>query len=195
MLLQVLILDLKRLNNLVLEGIKKDTLRVCGFFGSAAWRADWDIWTTSGCTEDSGYPSIGNSISWNANDAVTAYIRADATFAGQYTLGVTDTTNSHGTALTQVVSGDTGHNVNLGRPTGGGCGYPSGTAIEEDATSPTFLDYYGTLTYTYGFYDTSTSSKTTSVTGFNGKEGSGGSISVQNSPAQLQSTCTTSLCP
>jgi len=167
------------------------------FYGaSPSWYVFFDRWDTTsgtGCSEDSTYPQH-ISVPFTTGNTATAYIRADSVTAGRYIMEVDS--GSNGGSISMNISGDTGHNIDIGRTSNCNKVFGSGAQVEEDATSPSGIFYYGTNTYTYGFYDTSTSSKNTSIYSYNGKEGYGGSITASTSPAYLTFSCTGALtCP
>ena len=155
---------------------------------SPSWRVAYNGWTISSCGNDFSTASVAQTES--AGDSIESYIRADASQAGQYTMGVTDTTQNNGALSGFSISGDTGHSINLGQQTGNGCTYPSGPMEEEisGAIFPTKYNF-GSQAFTMGFYDTSTSGKTTSVSGWNSAVGNSCiSTSTQNNPAKATFT-------
>ena len=161
-----------------------------------AWYVFFDRWDTTsgtGCSEDSTFPQHV-PVSFTTGNTATAFIRADSVTAGRYILEVDS--GSNGGSLSTNISGDTGHNIDIGRTSNCSKAFPSGAEVEEQATSSTSVYYYGTNTYTYGFYDTSSSSMNTSIYSYNGKEGFGGSVTASTSPAYLTFSCTGALtCP
>lgn len=156
------------------------------------WYANFDLWDTTDCTEDPSFP-IQSEVSFTTDDTATSYIRADSE-DGKYKMGVTS--EGTGAAVTFTLPNDNGNNIDVGRTTGSGCVFPSGAHVEEQSTSSGTVHYYGTTDYVYGFYETSTSSKETSVYDYYGKEGSGGSVTEYTNPAKLRFSCTGALtCP
>jgi hypothetical protein len=145
-----------------------------------AWRMDYDVVVESTCLDYSGYPSVSAPISaFNPSDPVKAYIRANTNTAGEYTMGVFDNLSLIGQSSSFTLPNDNGHNINLGHDQMNSfpnCGYASGAQVEEDSDGSGETWNFGSMSYTYGFYDTSTSSQTTSVNGFYGKEGYGATV-------------------
>jgi len=155
---------------------------------SPSWRVQYNSWTTSSCGIDFNTASVAQTES--TGDSIESYIMADASQAGHYTMGVTDTTQNNGALTGFSVTGDSGHSINLGQQTGSGCTYPSGP-MEEEISNVIFPTKYnfGHQPFTMGFYDTSTSGKTTSVNGWNAGVGSTCiSTSTQNNPAKATFT-------
>ncbi|CUR51923.1 exported protein of unknown function [Nitrosotalea devaniterrae] len=160
------------------------------FFGfGQTWSVAFDLWNTGSCTEPAGFP-FTTTHAFTTGSTATGYIRADSTTAGKYYMGVTS--GGSGASTTFTISGDTGHNIDVGYTTGGGCQYPSGSEVEETASTNTAIYYYGTLTYNYSFYDTSTSSANSYVYSYNGKGGFGGNVSpsaTPGTPSSMTYTC------
>ena len=155
------------------------------------WYANFDLWHTSDCTEDSSFP-IQSPVSFTTDNTATSYIRGDST-AGKYKMFVSS--GAVGAGVTFTISGDNGHNIDVGYTSGSGCAFPSGAHVEEQSNNGN-KHYYGTIEYTYGFYETSSSSKETSVYSYNGKGGYGGSVTEYTNPAKLKFSCTGTLtCP
>lgn len=168
-------------------GLTYDNGDVIG--ASPSWRAAYNSWTVSNCGNDFSTASVAQTES--TGDSIEAYIMADASQAGHYTMGITDVTKNNGALTGFSVTGDSGHSINLGQQADGTtCIYPSGPMEEEisGAIFPTKYNF-GHEPFTMGFYDTSTSGKTTSVNGWNAATGSSCiSTSTQNNPAKATFT-------
>jgi len=164
-----------------------------GAFGTPAWHVGYDAYATSTCGQYISFPIQSVSMPFGVSDPVSAWIRGDST-AGRYNMGVFDNIALVGTSLTFNISGDSGVNtINLGRTTGGNCVYPSGTQVEEESNNGNKYNF-GTFIFDYKFYQTPTSSATTSASGFFGPEGCGANVSAQNSPARTTFTYTGTGC-
>ncbi len=155
------------------------------FDTTSKWYANFDLWDTTDCTEDSSFP-IQSEVSFTTDNTATSYIRADST-DGKYKMYVSS--GGSGAGVTVTISGDTGNNIDVGYTSRSGCQFPSGAHVEEQSNNGN-THYYGTIEYPYGFYETSSSSKETSVYSYNGKGGYGGSVTEYTSPAKLKFSCT-----
>jgi len=165
-------------------------------FGSPGWHVIYDGYTVSYCTEDASFPVVSASLSFNVGDTIQSYIRADSVTAGKYTRGATDINTGAGHSFTYTISGDSGHNINLGRQfnSASNCPFPSGSQAEEENTDNVSKFNFGTQSFTFFFYDTPTSSVTTSVTGFFAMDGCGATVSNVNNPAKSTYTYTGTGC-
>lgn len=164
-----------------------------GLYGSPAWRMQYDSIQTGGCfTGDFNSVSAPQTVS--TGDSIESFIRADGTQAGVYAMGETDLSNNHGTVFGFSEMSDTGTTINLGQqPDVGACHYSSGPEEEEQSASIFPVAYnWGSQLFTFGFYDTPTSGKTVSVTGWNTPWGSScvGVSTPPVSPAQATFTAT-----
>lgn len=168
-----------------------------GLLGTPSWRFDIDSWATTtaaNCNEDSGVPVISSALNMAAGDSVEEYIYQQSGSPGQYNIGITDITKNNGYVISKTYSGDSGSTINLGQVTctdSGGAQYvyASGPEVEEhDSAAASHTYNFSTIAYTEGYYDTSTSSKTTSVTGWQSTWGCGATNSATNSPASITFT-------
>lgn len=161
-----------------------------GFYGTPAWRMQYDSIQTGGCfTGDFNSVSAAQTVS--AGDSIESYIKADGTQQGVYAMGENDLSNSHGTVFGFSESSDTGTTINLGQIDNGACHYSSGPEEEEQSSAVFPVAYnWNSQLFTFGFYDTPSSGKTASVTGWKTPWGSSCvSVSTPNvSPAQATFT-------
>lgn len=140
---------------------------------------------STSCNEDSFAPLVSSNLNMNHGDSITEYIYADTSTSGQYDLGETDTTRNTG-YVTSVSYTDTGKYINLGEATSNTCDIDgSGPEVEEiDNNNNWNTVHYNTMPFTEGFYDTSTSGKTTTVNGWNPTQGWGSATaSGQTTPS------------
>jgi len=159
---------------------------IAGIYHQAnVWKQIIDFWTKSPCAHDNtGFPT-GGTITVTAGDSIQSYIYADQTHAGQYDIGISDLTQSTGRLSSISVSGDTGSVINLNQITCGGGAYTSGPQMEEHDTSNSSKIYsFASMSYPQGYYDTTTSAKTTSVSSWHGANGCGATVTTANNPAK-----------
>lgn len=145
-------------------GVVYDNAQLIGTTG-VGWKVTIDSFSTSSCS-GTGEWFVASPIQtyMQSGHSMQSYLYADQSQAGHYVAGVTDTNASNGYVYGFGITGDSGSTINLGQIDTGICHMSSGPEQEEQSdgstTNPT---KYNNEAYTMGFYDTPTSSKTTSV--------------------------------
>lgn len=166
---------------------------VAHIFGTTTnWKFLLDSFTQSGssCNHDGSYPLLA-TLTVSAGDSMEEYIYADQSTVGLYGVGITDVTKNNGYLTSISYSGETNKVINLDQTS---C-FPSGPQVEEhDKMNMSNTSTYSPITFTEGYYDTSTSTKTTSVTGWESSIGCGATVSTSNSPATATFTHTATTC-
>ena len=158
------------------------------------WREITDHFTTSPCAhDDANYPIRSPTLAFANGDSIEHAIYDEPGLAGHYNLGVTDITKNSGYLLGISIAGDTGNVINLNRTTclsgANTFFYDSGPQVEEhDANNLSHTYNFGSIAFTQGYFDTTTSAKTTSVIGWEPTHGCGASVATVNSPASATFT-------
>lgn len=155
--------------------------------GGARWVQLLDVFNKATCSDSPGI-SASTSLNISAGDAIEQYTYAQSGSPGQYDFGETDITKNNGYVTSTTISGDTGSSINLDKTNCGVNGYDSGPEVEEHAQNGVGVYHFNQIAFTEGYYDTSSSSKTTSVTGWDTTDGCGATVSNQNNPAKATFT-------
>ncbi|GEM_PF-1892441 len=141
-----------------------DNAQLIGTTG-VGWKVTIDSFSTSACsTTGEWFVSSPIQTYMQSGHSMQSFLYADQSQAGHYDAGVTDTSANNGYLYGFGITGDSGSTINLGETDIGSCHFSSGPEQEEQSdgstTNPT---KYNNEAYAMGFYDTPTSSETTSV--------------------------------
>ncbi len=180
-------------NHWIQNGLVYDIAHI--YSSTTAWRIVVDSYGAIACAEDANYP-ISAPLTMSSGHSIHQSIYAEPGVNGQYDLRVDDLTNNTGYITSITYSGDTQNFINLGRTTcvnsqGQTVAYSAGPEVEEHDTSNSSKTYnFNSMTFTEGYYDTTTSGKTTTVVGWLSTDGCGATITAPVSPNPAQPVAT-----
>jgi hypothetical protein len=157
--------------------------------GSQVWKMAYNVWKISDCSNT----FFGaQQITVTAGDTIESSINAEASQSGTYVFAGTNISRNTGVLLGYSLAGDSGNTINLGQRTSScSSAWPSGPMVEQKSAAlfPTKYNF-GTQVFTMGFYDTPTSSKTTSVSGWNSPVGASTCVNVSTTTSPAKATFT-----
>ncbi len=148
---------------------------------SPSWRVAYDSFGTSSCSSSAEWFVSSGAQNFIAGDPIESYIYADTSQPGHYIMGASDTKQNTGTLYEFGLSGDSGTNIKLGEVDINGCHYSAGPEQEEQSNGSLGTVSFSDEQYSMGYYDTSTSSVTTSISAWNSLWGTS-CVSLNPSP-------------
>lgn len=163
------------------------------YHGSQVWKMLYNVWKISDCTNT----FFGaQQLTVTTGDTIESSINAQSGQQGTYVFAGTNISQNTGVLLAYSLAGDSGSTINLGQRTSScSTAWPSGPMVEQKSTAlfPTKYNF-GTQVFTMGFYDTPTSSKTTSVSGWNSPVGASTCVNVSTTTNPAKATFTYNNC-
>jgi hypothetical protein len=146
-----------------------------------SWHVAYDSFSTSSCSNTAEWFVSSGPQNFSSGDPIQSYIYADTSQPGHYVMGASDAKANTGTLYEFGISGDTGTNIKLGEADVSFCHYSAGPEQEEQSNGSTFTVSFSDEQYAMGYYDTPSSSLTTSVTNWNNLWGTN-CVSLNPSP-------------